>query len=788
MKANTQRCISGGRVVSLFVALAFVVAFYGGGSVAAASVKSGESAAQTQAVASVPLSQNPRPAVGELYVDGLVFRIMPGGTSVALVGWYGEAPTGDVVVPARVTSGADSYSVMRIGAPNANGSADEKAADLFANTHVTSISLPASIEEIADEALSDCSTLTRILVSPDNKHLASFDGMLFTHDYSQLLLIPPSKEGAALIPDQTALVPASVFSRCGSLLTVEVGEGSAALSSHEGLLCTKNGKSLIACLPAAGKNVVLPVSVESIAPQAFAGCAVESVNVLGRVSEIADDAFEKAAKTAVITVTETEDAAAHKAVWEAAGFSRFVTPGEPAEPSAAVAKQPSATPANSDNATPLATSQIRETAKLLPGVYLANARSTFAPISVTAPLAVTFGDGNGYDIANPAKSIVSTGYFENTGRNAVRLASVTSTNKGIDQVLQAKASAPTLDTQKLFSVYPSSDISKVVDFGYNDQVEVAASDRSAFAMEANNKLACTYRLNLDNAEVKEGIADNGMSVLPLATVSCLFELVPGQGKEDDNFYLKDNKSGMVYSLAEVKTHANDLSAKGEQSIYRALYDGYVADETAYTCRTKWGETYYDVRVIGVNHDKKASGTGTAGLTFQFTNLLNSEYRMKAENVSEGGWGTAELRISMNEGEIWAMVPSDLQEVIEPVVKEYGFERNMTTDGLRTSNDKLFLASYFELTGSVDSRWLLKEWLAGEGKQYEYWVGKVENNYGPNPNLIKGYQSDPKTPVLWWERSIFPDTDTHFFRVIHDGNPSNNGSASAPGGICPCFCL
>lgn len=72
----------------------------------------------SQAAASVPLSQDPKPAAGDLHADGLVFRVQPDGASAALVGWYGEALPADVVIPALVSSGGDPYEVRAIGVPD----------------------------------------------------------------------------------------------------------------------------------------------------------------------------------------------------------------------------------------------------------------------------------------------------------------------------------------------------------------------------------------------------------------------------------------------------------------------------------------------------------------------------------------------------------------------------------------------------------------------------------------------------------------------------------------------
>ncbi|MFW4356391.1 hypothetical protein [Gordonibacter sp. KGMB07426] len=55
-----------------------------------------------------------RASLGTIVVDGLTYEVNPDGASVALVGWHGTAPTGDLSIPSQVTSGADTYTVTAL--------------------------------------------------------------------------------------------------------------------------------------------------------------------------------------------------------------------------------------------------------------------------------------------------------------------------------------------------------------------------------------------------------------------------------------------------------------------------------------------------------------------------------------------------------------------------------------------------------------------------------------------------------------------------------------------------
>ncbi|WP_180953031.1 leucine-rich repeat protein [Eggerthella timonensis] len=287
-----------------------------------AEVPAEPSAGQT--AVDVPLaSEAAKPAAGEIVQDGLVYRI--DGDEAVLVGWRAPSLEGDVVVPATVSSGADSYVVTRVGEADA-----DKA--VLAGSSATSVSLPASVAAIEDGALAGCPSLSRISVSSKNESFASFDGMLFSKDLASLLLVPEGKEGAARIPDQTNAVPASAFSHCARLSCILVGEGSRSLASWNGLLFTNDMKTLVACPVGAGGAVVIPEDVEFIGSGAFAGCAAASITALGFVRDIAADAFDaEARECAVVALPAGDDYEARKAVWEAAGFGSFKEPAKPGD-------------------------------------------------------------------------------------------------------------------------------------------------------------------------------------------------------------------------------------------------------------------------------------------------------------------------------------------------------------------------------------------------------------------------------------------------------------------------
>lgn len=157
--------------------------------------------------------------------------------------------------------------------------------------------------------------------------------MVFTKDFSQLLLIPESMEGAVTLPDSTVAVPALAFSHSAKLTAVQVGGDSASFSSIDGVLYSKDGKTLLLYPRAKGEAVVIPEGVTAIGPDAFAGnTELSSLVVLGHVTSIDKQAFHSSVvDAATVALPLSDDYAARKAVWEEIGFTSFTEPAKPGD-------------------------------------------------------------------------------------------------------------------------------------------------------------------------------------------------------------------------------------------------------------------------------------------------------------------------------------------------------------------------------------------------------------------------------------------------------------------------
>ena len=237
------------------------------------------------------------------------------------------------------------------------------------------------------------------------------------------------------------------------------------------------------------------------------------------------------------------------------------------------------------------------------------------------------------------------------------------------------------------------------------------------------------------------------------------------------------KDAKNWTLDEQKAVAEDIAAKGEASPAYAKAKAAMDAGTEFSMKLT-NSDILKYRIIGINHDDLADGSGKAGLTFLTTSTtINS--RMNATSDNTGGWEKSELRQKMNSGEIWNLMPSDLQSKVKAVTKltnnVNGTDKNAA---VTATSDKLFLLSYSEIVATPYSGWSNYLWIGNEGTQYEAFKGKVTNNYSGNESLKIGY--------IWWERSVCPNNSSRFLYVSTNGDPSYYGYATTSNCVCPAF--
>ena len=226
-----------------------------------------------------------------------------------------------------------------------------------------------------------------------------------------------------------------------------------------------------------------------------------------------------------------------------------------------------------------------------------------------------------------------------------------------------------------------------------------------------------------------------------------------------------NKDAKDWTLEEQKAAATDIAKNGTSSAVYAKAMAAMEAGTKFSAKLTNGKTL-EYRIVGINHDDLADGSGKAGLTFEATNSALGYQKMNATNTNAGGWEKSELRGRLNTGDLWSLLPSELQSKVKAVTKMTDNQGGGKAGTPTATTDKVFLLSATEVWGDMQS----------DGTQYEYYKsnGVTTSNY-----------SGASSSHYHWTRSVTPSYSTSFRYVTSSGGWYNNG-ATGTNYVFPAF--
>ena len=210
-----------------------------------------------------------------------------------------------------------------------------------------------------------------------------------------------------------------------------------------------------------------------------------------------------------------------------------------------------------------------------------------------------------------------------------------------------------------------------------------------------------------------------------------------------------NKEAKDWTLDEQKAAATDIAKNGTSSVVYAKAKAAMEAGTKFSAKLTNGKTL-EYRIVGINHDDLADGSGKAGMTFEATNTALGAQRMNATQTNAGGWEQSELRGRLNSGDLWSLLPSELQSKVKTVKKMTDNKGGGTAGTPSATADKVFLLSTTEVYGNLQS----------DGAQYEYYKSK-----GVTTSSYSGASSS----YHLWTRSVYPSYSTYFRYVLSYGD-------------------
>ena len=233
------------------------------------------------------------------------------------------------------------------------------------------------------------------------------------------------------------------------------------------------------------------------------------------------------------------------------------------------------------------------------------------------------------------------------------------------------------------------------------------------------------------------------------------------------------KDAKDWTLEEQEAVAKDIAKNGTSSIAYAKAKAAMDAGTKFSVKLTNGETL-EYRIVGINHDDLADGLGKAGLTFEATNGAMDKQRMSDSYYNFGGLEQSELRGRLNSGDLWALLPAEIQSRAKAVTKMTDNKLDTYPGTVTATTDKVFLLSTTEVYGNLQANGHLQS----DGSQYEYYASK-----GVTPEKFSGASSGSSH----WTRSVCLDGSQYFRYVYSNGDWSNHGY-TATDFVFPAWCF
>jgi hypothetical protein len=160
----------------------------------------------------------------------------------------------------------------------------------FANSALTSVTIPSSVTSIGADPFSGCSSLASITVNSQNPDYVSAGGVLFNENETTLIQYPAAAAGSGyVIPGSVTAIGTGAFSGCTGLTSVTIPDTVTAIGSDAFSGCT--GLT----------SVTLPASVASIGAGAFSGdSGLTQATFLGNAPAMGSGVFQSTAHSFVV--------------------------------------------------------------------------------------------------------------------------------------------------------------------------------------------------------------------------------------------------------------------------------------------------------------------------------------------------------------------------------------------------------------------------------------------------------------------------------------------------------
>ena len=169
----------------------------------------------------------------------------------------------------------------------------------FDRTRLTNIKIPASVACIIENAFNATTSLTDIIVDPDNPKYADIDGVLFDKDIQVLIQYPAGRKAFSYDMPPVLAIGEGAFVRSG-LTRITIPPSVLFIDKQAFSYSSITG-------------ITIPPSIIKIGVYAFAGTNVTSVEIPPSITSISDGMFHRCKNLSSVTIPPSVTSIGHMA-------------------------------------------------------------------------------------------------------------------------------------------------------------------------------------------------------------------------------------------------------------------------------------------------------------------------------------------------------------------------------------------------------------------------------------------------------------------------------------------
>lgn len=170
-------------------------------------------------------------------IDGIVYTKNATELTACPAGKSGSVSIKDGVESINDGAFRDCSKLTSVSIPNSVKSIGFVA--FWGCSKLTSVSIPPSVEHIYCGAFSEMSGLGYIFVSSGNKNYDSFNGILYSKDFTELIACPGQKAGRVVIRDGVKSIERYAFSGCRNITSIDIPKSVEIIDYLDSSHCDK---------------------------------------------------------------------------------------------------------------------------------------------------------------------------------------------------------------------------------------------------------------------------------------------------------------------------------------------------------------------------------------------------------------------------------------------------------------------------------------------------------------------------------------------------------------------